>query len=173
MQRRHRLLFVPIVAVASVVATACDDATTTQPGTEASTSTIRSQEQDRDRLQQAVAGVVSSCQERDRDRLRDLVQEQLRDRVLDMEMLGVCDGSALSATLEDLTIDGDTATVRVRLRISAKNGEVSELGEIWRFRWERERWVIAELPPAVTATTPSTVRVQTRDQTQNQDRNQR
>lgn len=162
MKRLHRFLFVPLVAAVSLVATACEDGTTTQSGTESSISTIR------DQLQQAVDTVVSSCQDRDRDRLRDLVQDQLRDRVRDMDMLGVCDGSGLEATIDELNVDGDTATVQVRLRIRAENGEASELRETWRFRWEKDRWLLAELPAAVTATTPSTIRDQ--DQTQDKDR---
>jgi|GEM_PF-3935407 predicted lipid-binding transport protein (Tim44 family) len=134
---------------------ASGDGTTTEvvdrPGDQA-----RDRDRDRIRIHEAVEDVLGACQDQDRDRLRDRTGDRDRDRLRDGSCDAVADGSDVSVTEEDIAIEGDEATVTLRLRVRSRDGEVYELGDTWRFRRSDESgWVLSELPATVDSSEAS------------------
>ena len=151
------LAFVPVACSDDDTTPASSDGTTTEevdrPGDQ-----VRDRDRDRDRIHQAMEDVLGACQDQDRDRLRDRTGEQDRDRLRDGSCDAVADGSEVSVVEEDIAVDGDEATVTLRLRVRSRDGETYELGDTWRFRWSDEAgWVLSELPATIDSSdAPST-----------------
>jgi hypothetical protein len=156
--RIRRSIGILVVAGLALLPAACgdddgvtisDDGTTTEE-TDRPGDQDRDRDRDRDRIHDAVADVLGACQDQDRDRLRDRTGDRDRDRLRDGTCDAVADGSEVSVVDEDIQVDGDDATVTLRLRVRTRDGETYELGDTWRFRWGDESgWVLSELPATI------------------------
>lgn len=168
---RFRMAVVAVVTVVTAAALVGSCGNDTDPdgtdpdGTDPTTDTTRDRDrdQDRERVHQVVEEAVAACGDQDRERLRDQVQSRLRDRV-GTAAYTYEPGTTLEVLEEEITVDGDQAEVRSRLRVRAQ-GEETDLQVQWRLRYEEGDWHLSELPPCLEGgTTPSTVRDQERDQ---------
>jgi hypothetical protein len=166
--KRFGMVIVLIAATAVLVGSCGDEADNS--GTTPSTSDAADQDpdpdrvQDRERIQQVVDDTVAACGDQDRDRLRDQVQSGLRGEI-DGAAYAWEPGTAPELLDEEVTVDGDQAEVRSRLRVRVQ-GEETQLEVRWRLRYEDGDWHLSELPPCLEGgATPGTVR----DQIQNQD----
>ena len=165
--RRTRLTAL-LTLVALIVGTmvGCgDDGDTTLSGTDATVTTQRDRDRDRDQIHDAVADILDACRDQDRDRLQDHAATQDRDQLRDGSCDGIVDADA-SIVDEVISVDGDEATVTLRLAVRDRSGTTYELGDIWRFRWSDGTWLLRDLPATIdeSAGTPSTLRDQDRDQ---------
>ena len=92
---------------------------------------------------------AAACQT-DQDRLRDQVSDQLRDQVQDRLRDQSClleDAEDVSVEDEDIEIDGDRATVQVRVRYRNQGEDQGGPEQLtWHFRWTEEHgWLLDDL----------------------------
>jgi hypothetical protein len=113
----------------------------------------RDQERDRDQIHQLINDTLDACEDRDRDRLRDVSRDHVHDDLEHADFM-TDDDIAFDVLDEDITVNGDSATADIHLRVHERGDDDQvEQDMHWRFHHDDAGWRLDDLPACVEGTT--------------------
>ncbi len=102
-------------------------------------------------IQAAALRMVDAIRQHDRDQLHDMTGEHLREHLRDQDMdhLASCvpEGTGVRVVDQQVEINGDTATVRVTLELTAADGAKTTVERTLAFAKDADGvWRLSEMP---------------------------
>ncbi len=146
------VLALAAVAIVALAAAACGGGGEEEgDNAEQTPTTTATLSQDEVTLDLTVDAVFLFIRQRQRDRLRDLLGEELRQRVeeADLERLANCipEGAVVQVASKELKVSADTATVKWTFLVTKADGSSDEVKRTWKFERRADgTWALSELP---------------------------